>query len=398
MGTILGYKPHTNQRKVHTSINTDSAKYYALCIGRQWGKSLLGENQSLYWMINDPGSSVGWVSPIYKQSKKVYKELKAATVASGLFAYNDTDLIISGKGSTMQFFSAENADGIRGNTFDYLICDEFDFIKLGIWEEVLQPTVLVKGKKVLFISTPKGRKMMFKLKQLAQTDDRYRYFHFSSYDNPMIDSREIDSIRQNVPEHIFRQEYLAEFIDNAAGIFKNVRECIGIGESGKNYGGVDVGRADDFTVLTIENDKGEEIFSERWRHDDWSKIVDKVAKAIKEHKAHTYVEVNNQGDVFFELLRGKCGNLVQPFVTTTKTKPQMIEDLAVDFEQKDVTILGHEWQIDELESFTYIYDPKRRTVKYSAPEGIHDDYVISKAICGQARKHLSKKGVYIVMK
>jgi len=89
---------------------------------------------------------------------------------------------------------------------------------------------------------------------------------------------------------------------------------------------------------------------------------------------------------------------VQPFTTTTKTKPIMIEDLAVAFEQKEVTILNNEWQIDELEAFTYVYDPKRRTVKYSAPEGIHDDYVMSKALCNQARKNLSKKGVYTILK
>ena len=109
MSTIKGYKPHKNQKVIHDSINKDSAKYYTLNIGRQFGKSLLGENQGLYWMINDKGCNIGWVSPIYKQSKKVYKELKQATIKSGLFTYNDTDLIISGFGSTMQFFSAENA-------------------------------------------------------------------------------------------------------------------------------------------------------------------------------------------------------------------------------------------------------------------------------------------------
>lgn len=396
--TIKGYKPHEKQRILHDSINNENAKYYALNIGRQFGKSLLGENQCLYWAINDKGSMVGWVSPIYKQSKKVYNELKRATENSGMFTYNDTDLVIKGFGSTIQFFSAERPDGIRGFTFDYLICDEFDFMKPNIWEEVLQPTVLVKGKKVVFISTPKGRRMMFKFKQLSHEDDRYKYFHFTSYDNPMIDPREIDAIKSTLPDHIFRQEYLAEFIDGGTGIFKNVRDCVLKGGSGNNYGGVDVGRADDYTVLTIENEQGQEVFCERWRHDEWSNIVDKVSKKIKEYGANTYVEVNNQGDVFFELLKAKCGNLVQPFVTSTKTKPVMIEDMAVDFEQKEVTTIGEEWQIDELESFTFIYNPKTRNVKYSAPEGMHDDYVMSKALCGQARKHLSKKGKYFILK
>lgn len=354
----------------------------------------------LDWAINQPGVQIAWVTPIYKQSKKVFREFERATKRSGLFQYNKSDLIIEGSnGSTIEFFSAENADGIRGNTFHYLICDEYDFIKGGIWEEVLQPTVLVKGRKVVFISTPKGKKSMFKLRQTAHTDDRYRYFHFTSYDNPMIDPREIDAIRRTVPEHIFKQEYLAEFIDNVAGIFKNVKESIKSKQSnGKMYGGLDIGRADDYTVLTIGDKAGNIAHVERWRHDEWSNIIDKVASVIRRLNASVYVEVNNQGDVFYEMLKKKVGNKIEPYTTTTKTKPILIEDLAVSFEQLELSIPGDEWLIDELESFTYVYDPKRRTVKYSAPEGIHDDGVISMALYNQARKHLSRKGTYIILK
>ena len=400
MSTIKGYKPHVNQRVLHDSINNDPAKYYAFNIGRQFGKTMLCVNQMLYWAINQPGVQIAWVTPIYKQSKKVFREFERATTRSGLFTYNKSDLIIeSSNGSTIEFFSAENADGIRGNTFHYLICDEYDFIKSDVWEEVLQPTVLVKGKKVIFISTPKGKKSMFKLKQTSFVDDRYKYFHFTSYDNPMIDPREIDSIKRTLPEHIFKQEYLAEFVDNVSSIFKNVRECIKpVGELGGHYGGLDIGRADDYTVLSICNKQGKMVHVERWRHDEWSNIIDKVAGAIKKYKAHTYVEVNNQGDVFYEMLKKKCGNLVQPYTTTVKTKPIMIEDLAVSFEQKDISILDVEWLIDELEAFTYIYNPKTRNVKYGAPEGIHDDGVMSLALCDQARKHLSKKGTYTILR
>lgn len=395
---IKGYKPHANQRLIHNAINSESAKYYACNIGRQFGKSMLAENQSLYWAINDRNSIIGWVSPIYKQCKKVYRELRKATEKSGFFTYNDTDLIIEGFGSKIQFFSAERPDNIRGNTFDYLICDEFDFMKPNTWEEVLQPTVLVKGKKVLFISTPNGKKMLFKLKVNAQTDSNYRYFHFTSYDNPMISASEIDSIRNSIPDHIFRQEYLAEFIDGGSGIFKNVRQCVGYKQpSGTNYGGLDIGRADDFTVLTIGDRNGNVILCERWRHDDWGNIVAKVAERIKKYNAHTYIEVNNQGDVFFELLQNKCGNLVQPFKTTSQSKPIMVEDLAVSFESKELTIPNEDWLIDELEAFTYIYDNATRRVKYGAPVGVHDDGVISMALYNQSRKKLSMKGVYYVV-
>ncbi len=256
-------------------------------------------------------------------------------------------------------------------------------------------SLLVRGKKVIFISTPKGKRMMYKLSLLRHQDERYRFFRFSSYDNPMIDPREIDSIRTNVPEHIFRQEYLAEFIDGASGLFKNVRECIGkASPSGKLYAGLDIGRADDYTVLTIGDRNGSICHVERWRHDDWSNIIDKVAKVIRQYNCGTFVEINNQGDVFFEMLQKKVGNLIHPFTTTSKSKPIMIEDLAVSFEQMELTIPDEEYLIDELEAFTYVFDPKSRSVKYSAPEGIHDDTVMSMALYNQARKNLPSKGKY----
>ena len=395
MSTVKGYKPHPNQRVLHDSINHDPYKYYVLNIGRQFGKTMLCINQMLYWAINDKGCNIGWVSPIYKQSKKVYLELKKATELSGLFRFNDTELMVQGFGSVIQFFSAERSDGIRGNTFDYLVCDEFDFMKQNTWQEVLQPTILVKGKKVVFISTPRGKRMMYKLSLLRHDDKRYCYHQYSSYQNPMIDALEIDSIKATIPDHIFRQEYLAEFIDGASGLFKNIRESVGIATAnGVLYGGLDIGRADDYTVLTLGTKLGGVVHVERWRHDEWSNIIKKVAAIINKYRAYTYVEVNNQGDVFYEMLKKSVGNLIEPFTTSTKTKPIMIEDLAVSFEQLELTIPNEEYLIDELEAFTYVFDMKTRHVKYSAPEGIHDDSVISLALYNQARTKLSQKGKY----
>jgi len=88
MSTIKGYKPHDNQRSIHDAINHGHEKYYALNIGRQFGKTMLGINQLLWWAINDRGCKIAWVTPVYKQGKKVFSEMERATTASGL-----TDLI-----------------------------------------------------------------------------------------------------------------------------------------------------------------------------------------------------------------------------------------------------------------------------------------------------------------
>ena len=393
MAVIKGYTPHEKQKLIHDSINNEDYKYYILNIGRQFGKSLLGINQMLYWMINSKGSHIGWVTPIYKQGKKVFDEIEKATLKSGLFNYNRSDLTIKGFGSQISFFSGERPDNIRGNTFDFLIMDEYAFTRPELWDEVLSATVLVRGKKVIFISTPNGKNHFYKISLMPNYDDRYKYFKYSSYDSPLINKADLDERSRNLPNHIFKQEYLAEFLDNGSGLFINVNDCISVPlNSSKFYGGLDIGRADDYTVLTIINENRQMVYCNRWRQDEWTNIINKVANVIKEYGATTYVEVNNQGDVFFEMLKKKVGNKAFPFVTTSKSKPILIEDLAVLFEQKDISVLDINWLLDELNAFTYIYNPNTRSVQYSAPSGVHDDSVISLSLAVQSQKHLKNKG------
>ena len=399
MSTIKGYRPHANQRVIHESINEGPYKYYVLNIGRQFGKTLLGINQMLWWAINDRGCNIAWVTPVYKQSKKVFDEMERVTRASGLFEFHRSDLWIKGFGSTIQFFSGEKPDNIRGNTFHYLVVDEMAFTRSELWDEVLSATVLVKGKKVIFISTPKGRNHFHRLAMQHNYDERYKYFHFTSFDNPLIDEEDLNERKRSLPDHIFRQEYMAEFVDNASGLFRNVQGCVGTGEhTAKMYAGLDIGRADDYTVLSVINSDGHMVAVYRWRHMEWSAIMDQVAKRIHEHKALTLVEVNNQGDVFYEMLANRCRNLVEPWVTSASTKPQLIEDLAVAFEQSEIRVKNERWLIDELEAFTYIYNVTTRSVKYAAPDGLHDDGVISLALAWRCRKAYRMRGQHRVMR
>ncbi len=107
------YNPHLNQKIIHDSINFEPYKYYCLNIGRQWGKTMLAMNQVYYWAINNPGSKIGWVSPVYKQSEKVYDEMSKA-FDSNLIKTNSSKLTIEVNGSIIQFFSSERYDNIRG--------------------------------------------------------------------------------------------------------------------------------------------------------------------------------------------------------------------------------------------------------------------------------------------
>lgn len=390
------YTPHRNQKIIHDSINNDHYKYYVLNIGRQFGKSLLGVNQALYWFFNESNRSIGWVSPIYKQCKKVFSDIDNAFANSQQVfkEKNKTDLILkSHSNSTIQFFSSEVYDNIRGNTFDYLIIDEAAWQQEQAWTEVLRATVLVRGRKVIFLSTPKGRNWFYALHSLDGVNSQYKSFTMTSYDNPLIVPSEIDDARLTLPINVFHQEYLAEFIDGGAGVFKDV--LINNSPSGAEsyFAGIDIGRADDYTVLVVLNNKGQMVYCHRWRHNTWEGILSQLMPHLTKWFAKCYVEVNSVGDAIFEQIKAKYKQ-VEPFVTTSKSKQDIIEGLQVAIQNKEFSILDIDWLKKELELFTYEYSAKTRSVKYSAPPGFHDDGVMACAIAYHAFKTLKFSGRY----
>ena len=404
--TFTGFTPHTSQRDVIKSILTDPAKFHIATIGRQWGKSLMGMNLALYWMINQGPCKVLWVSPVYSQTSKVHKELYGAIAASGVVKTNNfSDNRIELKnGSEIVFRSAERYDNIRGMTMDYGIIDEAAFMKDDAWKEAIRPVFAVRGKKVLFISTPKGKNWFYDLYQLGKSPDNQRYKSYtgSSYETPYISEEEIEDARKTLPEQVFKQEYKAEFIDAGGSVFQNLQDCSfdrWPNPQGKVYCGIDLGRAEDFTVATFMDSTGQVIGVVRVNQEPWATIVKQILEKIRQYNATVMIEVNSIGDVVYEMIKKEWQD-THPFVTTAKSKNEIIEGLIVDFNENLIsipseTLFGPLWH--ELEIFTYEYNPKTRSIRYGHPTGMHDDTVLSLAIVNYNRKQNKSLGSYAVM-
>tara|TARA_R110000796_G_scaffold149082_1_gene265957 strand:- start:25 stop:1236 length:1212 start_codon:yes stop_codon:yes gene_type:complete len=403
LGVVTLYKPHSKQLEIHKAIDGDG-KYFFVPIGRQFGKTIMAENQATKWCLDNEGWKVVWVSPTYKQCKKVFKDIRRALDGAKIYGKkpNESDLVIYfANGSELLFYSAEAYDSIRGETFDAGVGDEMAFWKREAWTEVLKATLLVRGKKFLGLSTPKGKNLFYELANQAHVNNDYKTFSGTSYDNPFIDVKEIEDAKRTLPDHIFRQEYLAEFLDDGGSVFRNIKECIKQGSaSASYYFGVDLGRADDYTVLTIVDSNNNEVFCDRWRHMNWSAIISNVVTNLNKYKAVGYVESNGAQDSIYEQIKSGVNynkSSIKPFTTTAKSKPIIIEDMIVNFENMDIGIIGHDWQVAELEVFTYEYNMKTRNVRYSAPTGLHDDYVMSRAICNHAFRSEKSTGKYNIL-
>ena len=401
-----GFTPHPKQRDMVNGIISSDAKYHVACVGRQFGKSMMAMNLVLYWAINSGPCKILWVSPVYSQTSKVQKELMAAIGASGIVkSCNYSENYISLKnGSEILFRSAEKYDNIRGLTMDYGVLDEAAFMKEDAWREAIKPVFLVRGKKVLFISTPKGKTWFYELYQLANAHDypQYQSYTGTSYDTPYIDTSEIEEAKKTLPKNVFDQEYLARFIDTGGEVFSNLDECTvdkWPQARGKIFCGIDLAKQEDYTVATFMDSDGKVVEIYRANAQEWSTMTRDILQLIRKHQATVYIEVNSIGDVIYEMIAKEWQD-THPFQTTSKSKTEIIEGLILDVNEASIQIPSKglwPYLYDELSVFTYEYNPKTRSIKYGHPSGFHDDTVIALALANYARKQGKSYGTYAIM-
>ena len=194
------FTPHKGQKAVIDGFANSEHKFGVVATGRQYGKSLLGQNLLLYWLLSSPKQKGCWVSPIFAQSRKVFLELLNAShkiVKSSNKAELTLEFI---NGSTLQFLSAERYDSIRGFSFNYMVIDEAAFIKEAAINEAIFPTLSALGKKCLVISTPKSKNWFYTifLKGL-NPNDQYISFKGISIDNPHISQQFIEEQKKTLP-------------------------------------------------------------------------------------------------------------------------------------------------------------------------------------------------------
>jgi hypothetical protein len=130
---------------------------------------------------------------------------------------------VDGGHSTIYVSGWENRENFRGMRADKIVFDELDTMKdffIG-WQEIFRPSLTDTGGGAVFIGTPKKENPnLRRLEKVAETDLDYEAFHFSTADNPHIPPGEIEKARQELDYDTFKQEYLAEYVDNTGSLFK----------------------------------------------------------------------------------------------------------------------------------------------------------------------------------
>lgn len=290
--------------------------------------------------------------------------------------------------------TAWDADTLRGDYADLLILDEYALMDPSAWEEVGLPMLLDNNGDALFIFTPKRRNHAFRLMQKALTsaDGRWAAWHCTSQDNPYLPREALAEVAADMSEEMYRQEILAEFLEGEGAVFRNVEACLvppGQDSPATHHGhavvaGVDWGKHEDFTAVSVFCAVcNRELAIARSNQVDYLVQKERIRQlALEWAVGFILAEANAMGEPIIEAMQAE-GLPVQGWVTTPANKSTLIEALALAFERGSARWLANEVWTAELHAYEYVVGRTGR-VRYSAPDDMHDDTVIARALAWQA--------------
>lgn len=395
--TVRFPPPHPYQLKVLES----EAKFKVLACGRRFGKSHLAKNEALDRAINR-GQDVWLVFPSYNNASVHWREILNVVRDKPFVTYRNQQLrrlefAYRGKTGSLTIKSGDKPDNLRGAGLDFVVIDEAAFMQSDVWYEVVLPSLSDRNGDAMIISTPKGKSNWFyRLFQLGQKggDPNWESWQLPTHKNPYVSRDFIKMAKQHMPSHKFRQEFLAEFMDNAGGAFPSLEDVCVLSpsppEPEKTYViGVDWARKNDFTVFSVFNRMtGEQQEIVRFNDIDYQTQLERLLRVIgKWRPRYVIVEENNMGQVLFESLRNDVRKnfpeiKVKPVYMTNPRKRQLVENFAMGIERKQVKLLAPETregeaQYNEMSSFEMRRTKGGVEITYAAPRNTHDDTVMA---------------------
>lgn len=390
--------------KYQQEIFNDGHRFRVVAAGRRFGKSKVALAECVERAVNK-GQIVWWLSPSYGISDKQWRETKG--LLDGVytdkseqqrrmeFYYND------GRRGELYFKSGDRFNNLRGEGLDFVVIDEAAFVHPAVWHTIVRPMLVDKVGSALFISTPNGLNWFYKIYQqgdellTGQNYPDWQSFHYTSYQNMAITwiKDEVDAAKEDMPDLIFRQEHLAEFVTDAGSLFRNIDKVaimpqLKMPEQGHVYvAGIDWGRKHDATVISvIDATDGKQVYVDRFTKTGWELQKGRIQLMNSIfHPSVIHAEENAAGQPVIEQLVNSGMKNIRPFYTSGVSKAPLVDALALALERGNLLLLDENdrgngmVQANELRAYS-MWQNKSGIWQYGAPAGFMDDTVIALAL------------------
>lgn len=411
------FVPHDGgQREVAASV----ARFRILRAGRRWGKTKIAAHEAVMAAVRKRDQMVWWVANndtnVRRGYRNVLKQLPRGLLAKDPPSERANSRILEfTNGSMMEFYTAGTPDALVGEGVNFVVVDEAALIEESVWNRRIRPTLSDTLGRALIVSTPRGRNWFHDWWHRGQDPSKPNYasWHFTSEDSPYMDAEEIEDARDTLPLIEFRQEYLADFVANAASIFTLEGERPDgrpfdavlpglVPPEGWVILGVDLGKQNDFTVLSACNAETRlPCYFDRFNTISWPVQQDIIAQVVRELEADSavdgvqvVVDSTGLGDVVTDELDERGLDVVPINFSggSVTQKERMVRLLAADLEHGRAFIT--EQERDEFESYEYEITKNGR-YQFEAASG-HDDKVAAKLLQNWGVVHEAPPGISVV--
>jgi|GEM_PF-4506777 len=355
------------------------------------------------WLVEGilAGQACAWVGPWFQRTRMAFDTIKSLLqplIDSGQIKATEGVLRmrqVSGAGS-LDCYSGDNPQSLYGANYDRLVLDETSRQPEAIYGAALTVISATNGKLRCAFNLELGSRnwaIRNLLRVQAMTrEQRARasedFLSFPTGGDGLVDPALIELLRRQMPEPLWRALYLAEIPESDVALFRNLdriftgRELDGPLEGHRYVAGIDLGRKQDWTAVTvIDSETGAVVASDRYHEVSWTLQCERAAALYRKFRCgKAHVDATGIGDPVSEEL-SKLGIEIEPFLFTQPSRKALLEQLILACDNCQITLPASEKFLvykHELESFEYALDGS--TIRYAVPANMHDDTVMSLAL------------------
>lgn len=391
--------PHSiKQKLIMEAFRYPKLKEIWIACGTKFGKTLgaSGAQTSAAWSRKN--ILCRWVAPIYPQAVIGFKYAQNLFPSPPAIEVNKSgpSIYIPNNGSRIEYKSGKFPEDLEGEACHTYVLDECSKMSEQVYSSAWTTTTVTRGQ-IMAISTPRGKNWFYTRSMQAKEEMEWCrkndlpftkiFLTAATIDNPFVSKEVVEQARLTLPDRLFKQYYLAEFVDDGS-VFVGYRQCIYTDFEIKDEYWID--QTEDHNVVIGA---------------DWAKTEDrcvfiaidcqtrrvcgfwrfyKIPYTEAVRRLYTFSHKFKSTEIIFHDKTG-LGNVIDDLLADSEmnfrgitfsnaNKSDMVAKLMTAFEQKSIGIPNWEEMISELDAYEVATNALGSTT-YSAPTGKHDDIV-----------------------
>lgn len=399
-------KAHSNKQALIMNFFTSypECKDLFVSCGSKFGKTQAASTSISNGLINSRNAYWRWVAPIYEQARIGFDYCKKMLPIGDGFEAKDSRLAIlcPELDSQIRYYHAHKADSLEGFATAGGVFDEAAKISKEAYDADNTTRSRTRSKRI-YVSTPIGKNHFYNSCMEAKEEmilakrqlrvPRMMFITAATFDNPYIPKESIEDMRRRLPDRLFRQYIMADFIDDA-DVFGNYRQCFEgqpivfdsddshwFADAAKNSTvvvGADWARTRDYTVfIAIDVEHKRVVGFRRFHKRSYIEAVRELVRFCKLFKETQTVWHDKTGvGVALDDQLAYTDLSYKGVTFSNQSKSSMINSLITTFEHRALFMP----YLSVLDKELGAYEIKVNdigTMTYNAPSGMHDDTVMA---------------------